>query len=207
MLNSLPDKNLIMETGMVRNRLAASGTSALNEYMLVVHPDETVGAKVMAEKQQFSLQYNEQSAGRTKPYITVAGFQAREEMEPTLIRWMHRIISAQKKFNVTLNRYSGFPPHTIYLRVTDHMPFQALAKELQVVDQYVRSYDCPQMHFSCRPHMTIARRLQEDVYRQAEAEYANKDFRASFEVRELVLLRRTHSFDTCRQVNVFGLQP
>ncbi len=30
---------------------------------------------------------------------------------------------------------------------------------------------------------------------------------ASFEITELVLVRRKHAFDTSRQVNVFGLRP
>jgi 2'-5' RNA ligase len=196
-----------METGLIRNRSLSAPVNNLYEYLLVAHPDESVYAQVMAEKQLFTEQYKEQVAVKTKPHITVADFSAKEEMEATILRWMHRIISAQKKFKVTLDRYSGFAPHTIYLRVQDHAPFQQLAKELKVVDQYVRSYGCPGMHLTCRPHLTLARRLPETVYRQAEPVYAQKDFHASFEVKELLLLRREHPFDTCKQVNVFGLQP
>jgi hypothetical protein len=29
-------------------------------------------------------------------------------MEPTLINWLHKIISSQKRFQVMLNNYSGF---------------------------------------------------------------------------------------------------
>ena len=58
-----------------------------------------------------------------------------------------------------------------------------------------------------RPHVALAHRLPADVYQQAEQVYAQKDFRASFEVKELVLLRRAHQFDVCKQVMVFGLTP
>jgi 2'-5' RNA ligase len=196
-----------METGLVQHRSFGAPVNSLYEYLLIVHPDETVYARVMAEKQLFTVQYQEQVAVKTKPHITVANFLAKEEMESTIIRWMHRVISVQKKFKVTLDRYSGFAPHTIYLRVQDHQPFQQLAKELKVVDQYVRSNGCPEARLITRPHLTIARRLPETVYRQAETVYAKKDFHASFEVSELLLLRRQHQFDSCKQVNVFGLQP
>ena len=195
-----------MEKALVQNRTFSAQVS-MYEYLLVAHPDEAVYTKVMAEKQFFSAQYKEEIAIKTKPHITVANFLAMEAMEETLIRWMHRIISVQKKFMVTLDRYSGFAPHTIYLRVQDHQPFQQLAKELKVVDQYVRGNGCPEVHLATRPHLTIARRLPETVYRQAEAVYAKKEFHASFEVKELLLLRRQHQFDSCKQVNVFGLQP
>lgn len=196
-----------METGLARQTSFSASVGGLFEYLLVAHPDADVYERVMTEKKYFTERYRQQVAQKTKPHITVANFLAREEMEPTLIRWMHRVISAQKKFNVTLDRYSGFPPHTIYLRVQDHEPFKQLAKELKVVDQYIRGFGCPEVRLITRPHLTIARRLPEKVYREAEPVYAQKEFHASFEVSQLLLLRREHEFDSCRQVNVFGLQP
>jgi 2'-5' RNA ligase len=196
-----------METGLAKHQSINAPVDGFFEYLLVAHPDAPVYEQVMAEKKIFTEQYHEQVAIKTKPHITVANFMAREEMESTLIRWMHRVISTQKKFKVTLDRYSGFPPHTIYLRVQDHEPFKQLAKELQVVDQYIRSNGCPALKLTTRPHLTIARRLPEEIYRKAEQVYAVKNFNASFEVGQLLLLRREHQFDGCKQVNVFGLQP
>lgn len=196
-----------METGLAQQTLFSAPVHGVFEYLLVAHPDAQVYERVMTEKKLFTEQYHQPVAVKTKPHITIANFLAREEMEPTLIRWMHRVISTQRKFQVTLNRYSGFPPHTIYLRVQDHEPFKQLAGELKVVDQYIRGYGCPEIKLITRPHLTIARRLPEEVYRQAEQVYATKDFQASFEVNQLLLLRREHQFDTCRQVSVFGLHP
>lgn len=196
-----------MEMGLAKQHSGGTALRGFFEYLLVAHPDEPVYAQVMEEKKWFTERYNAQVAVKTKPHITVANFLAREEMEPTLIRWMHRVISTQKKFKVTLDRYSGFPPHTIYLRVQNHEPFRQLAHELKVVDQYIRSYDCPAVKMITRPHLTIARRLTEEVYRQAEQVYAAKAFEASFEVNQLLLLRREHQFDTCKQISVFGLRP
>lgn len=196
-----------METGLVRNQVFSKPVQQYYEYLLVAHPDDAVYEQVMEEKRWFTQQYRQAVAEKTKPHITVANFLAREEMESTIMRWMHRIIQNRQSFTVTLDRYSGFKPHTIYLRVQDHQPFQQLAKELQVVDQYVRGNGCPEMKLITRPHVTIARRLPAEVYQQAEQVYAQKDFHASFEVKELVLLRRAHQFDACKQVMIFGLTP
>lgn len=196
-----------METGTATSKSFSTQLGGVGEYLLVVHPDAAVYAQVMTEKQSFSTQYKEPIAIKTKPHITVANFLAKEEMEETIIRWMHRIISVQKSFTVILDQYSGFKPHTIYLRVQDHQPFQQLAKELKVVDQYVRSSGCPEMHLIKYPHLTIARRLVGNTYDQAIADYSTKSFYASFEVKDLILLRRQHQFDSCKQVNVFGLTP
>jgi 2'-5' RNA ligase len=145
---------------------------------------------------------------KTKPHITVANFLAKEEMEETVLRWMHRIISSTKIFPVALNNYSGFPnAHTIYLRVQDHGPFKQLAAALKVIDELVKSNGLPKAHLVANPHMTIAKRLEGSVYEKAMMDYSKKDFHAAFEVKELVLLKRTHQFDKCTQVSVFRLQP
>lgn len=195
-----------METGLAKHHSATPSVNGFFEYLLIVSPDEAVYEQVMAEKKIFTQEYRVPVAVKTKPHITVANFMAKEEMESTMIRWMHRVISMQKRFKVTLDKYNGFPPHTIYLRVKDHEPFKQLTKELKVVDQYLRSNSCPPVKMISCPHISIAGKLEETVYREAERVYAGKEFNASFEVDRLLLLRREHAFDACKQVSVFGLQ-
>jgi hypothetical protein len=79
--------------------------------------------KVLDEKKVFYECYKQKGAIKTKPHITIANFMAYEAMEETLIRYLHRIISEEKSFNVTLNNYSGVPPHTVYIRVQDACSF------------------------------------------------------------------------------------
>ena len=196
-----------MEQEVAQSRAAFNNFKGMHEYLLVVHPDDEVYNKVTAEKQNFYDQYRQKISVKTKPHITVANFTAREEMEETLIRWIQRISSQQKSFPVALNNYSGFPPHTIYLRVQDHQPFKQLATQLKVIDSYVRSNGCPAVTLINRPHLSIARRLPQDVYEKALIDYSQKTFCESFMVHELVLLRRAHQFDPCKVINIFRLLP
>jgi 2'-5' RNA ligase len=179
----------------------------LYEYMLVAHPDTIVNEKVMAEKAFFSGEYRQKIASETQPHITIANFLAKESMEETLIRWMQRICSQQQSFTVTLNNYSGFPPHTIYLRVQNDEPFKKLAKDLRVLNTYVNSCSCPPVKLISKPHLSIAGKIPEEVYFKALTQYAHKSFHESFLVKELYLLKRKHHYDSCKRVNVFGLQP
>lgn len=179
----------------------------LYEYLLVAHPDASVNEKVMAEKESFSTEYQQKIAAKTKPHITVANFMAREAMEETILRYTQRICSQQQSFEVALNNYSGFPPHTIYLRVQNKQPFKQLAKELKVVSNYVSSCSCPPVKLITNPHLSIARRLPEIIYLKAMMDYSQKTFHETFMVNELVLLRRSNQYDTCKAVHVFRLQP
>ena len=177
------------------------------EYLLVANPDDTVFNKVMNEKQEFYDRYKERVPIKTKPHIRVANFLATESMEDTVIRWIERICSRQHSFSVVLNNFSGFPPHTIYLRVQNPQPFQQLATQLKVISDYIKSNDCPPPRLINRPHLTIARRLPEDVYSKAMFDYSHRDFHSSFMVNELVLLKRKHQFDDGEKVMVFRFLP
>jgi 2'-5' RNA ligase len=179
----------------------------LQEYLLVAHPDNVVNEKVMVEKKLFTTNYHQKIAVKTLPHITIANFLAREEMEDTIIRYTQRICSQQASFNVELNNYSGFPPSTIYLRVQNPHPFKVLAKELKVIGNYVKSCSCPSVRFISNPHLTIARRIPEPLFHEVLMEYSQKAFHETFMVNELVLLRRSHQYDTCKKVHVFRLQP
>lgn len=179
----------------------------LYEYLLIINPGKEVYEKVQLEKQNFYNEFKERVAIKTNPHITVASFLARESMEETLIRWIQRICNLREQFTVTLNNYSGFPPHTIYLRVQNEKPFQQLVKELKVVNTYVSSCACPPMKLISKPHLTIARRLSEEVYIKALSQYARRSFHESFVVNELLLLRRQNQFDACKPISVFGLPP
>lgn len=193
----------------VSNNLSMPGwpSKGLYEYLLVGHPDAGVYNKVMQEKEYFSGEYNANIAVKTKPHITVANFLASEAMEPTIVKWLQRICGAQQSFPVTLNNYSGFPPHTIYLRVQDPLPFQQLAKQLKTVDEFIRASACPPAHIISKPHLSIARKLPEQVYNKAMADYSQKMFHESFMLDELLLLRRQHQFDPCKTIQVFRLRP
>jgi hypothetical protein len=175
------------------------------EYLLVIYPGGEMEEKLLGEQKQFSDDYA--VSVRNKPHITVAAFQAGEVMEETLIRWIQRICNHYRSFDLTLNNYSGFPPHTIYLRVQDPQPFRHLMQQLRAIDEFIRSSGCPPVNLVSRPFLSIAGGLTEQVYNKAMPDYSRRTFHDTFHVRELVLLKRTHAFDPCKTVNIFRLQP
>jgi len=206
-----------MGTGLVKQSFFQLSTDTVSlgrerafrraEYLLVIYPYGDLHDKLLDEQQQFSSEYGLRGAARNRPHITVAAFQAGELMEDTLIRWIQRICNRHRSFAVTLNNYSGFPPHTIYLRVQDPQPFRELMQQLRAIDDFIRSSGCPPVNLIDRPYLSIAGGLTEQVYNRAMPDYSRRDFHESFQVNELVLLKREHSFDPCRTVNVFRLPP
>lgn len=193
-----------MEKGLIRK---GALINSQYEYLLIANPDESVLNKVLEEKQVFYNRYKVKIAIKTKPHITVAGFLAAETMEETIIKWIQRICSQQRSFTVVLNNYSGFPPHTIYLRIQNPKPFQQLIKQLAVIDNYIKSNNYPSVKLVDRPHLTIARKLPENIYEKAIMDYSQRDFYDTFMVNELILLKRKHQFDHCKKVMIFKFLP
>jgi 2'-5' RNA ligase len=204
-----------MDTGLVKQSFFPFSMGAVAgskneagrrmEYLLVIYPYGELFEKLVEEQQQFLNDYGLVMKGRNRPHITVAAFQAGEQMEDTLIRWIHRICRRNECFEITLNNYSGMPPHTIYLRVQDPQPFRQLMQQLRAIDDFIRSSGCPPVNLISRPYLSIAGGLTEQIYNKAMADYSRRTFHESFRVEELVLLKREHSFDACRTVNVFRL--
>lgn len=184
-----------------------SGLVNFSEYLLVAHPGVDLHDKILGEQEYFSMHYLERSAIRMKPHIELAAFQAREEMEPTLIRWMHRIISKQPAFSFALNNFSGFPPDTLYLRIPEPQAIQQLTAELEQLNDYVKTNDCPAIQINTKPYVSVAKKMTEHNYLRAMLDFSQRSFHEIFEVKELYLLRRDHAFDSYKQVNKFVLQP
>ncbi len=196
-----------METGLVSPSARSFTKPAPYEYLLVAHPDATVNNLINQEKQNFYGLYGEKIPVDTRHHIAIANFLAREPMEETIIRWIARICSSKQSFDVSFNNYSGFPPHTVYLRIQNPKPFLELAGDLKVIDNYVRSNNCPPAQLIKTPHLIFASSLPETVYHKALMDYSRKTFHETFSVEEIVLVKRTDEYDACKTVNVFRLQP
>jgi hypothetical protein len=211
-----------MESGLVKRStftpLAGEAAKTANEglsgrgspraeYLLVIYPYGELEDRLLEQQQQFSHEYGLRVTVRNRPHVTIAAFQAGEPMEETLIRWMRRICNQFNSFELTLNNFSGIPPHTVCLRVQDPEPLRELLRLLKAVDDFVRSSGCPPVNLINRPYLSIAGGLTEQVYNKAMPDYSRRTFYERFRVDELVLLKRAHAFDACKTVNIFRLLP
>jgi hypothetical protein len=195
-----------METGFREQGLQSRWSAEVYEYLLVVQPEAAVRAQVMEEKYFFNGQYRPGAKDSSPPDIAIASFTAKEAMEEIMIRWFRRIIGRQPGFTVTLNNYSGIPPHAVYLRVQEQEPFRQLAGSMGVISEFLADNNCPPLQLHQRPHIPLASGLSPAVYEKAMPYYSQRSFHAAFAVQQLVLIKK-YGDGTCRQVQAFGLQP
>jgi hypothetical protein len=175
-----------------------------NEYLLVAYPDKVVLEKILVERQLFNETYDFKSRPSLKPHVLLTSFYASEGMESTLIRWLQRICGLEQGFTLTLNNYSGFPTHSIFLRVPNAGPLQNFTTQMSAMKDFIQPGVAG---FFRRPHIAIATDLPATIYEQALSDYSRKLFHEEFPVKELVLLRRSEIANQFRTVQVFGLLP
>lgn len=162
----------------------------LFEYMLIANPDEQVHQKMMVEKEAFYHQYGTEIAVKTWPHITVAKFFIKKEMEDWLCKGIQNACSLQCCFSVDLNNYSGFPAHTVFVRVQNPTPFRQLIQSLKKLEPFIESSSCPPSIYIDKPYISIARQLDEETYQKAIVEYSKRSFREVFQQDSLTLLKR-----------------
>lgn len=165
--------------------------NALQQYLLMVYPRPQKNGVL----------------GLVAPPIELAVFEAKEAMEDTILRWMHRIISNQQQFSILLEQMPHPASGRLQLRIADKSAFQQLARQLKVVSQYICSYNCPEMQFTLQPHFSVQQKVADPAYHLLMAAQQGQHFYGSFEVRELVLLKKNFDYDSYKQVNVFALRP
>ncbi len=176
------------------------------EYILVVQPSDDVCTQVADEVERFYNTYQHKAALQLQPHIKLMRFFAKQDMEDTIIRYTHRITSTRQSFTVMLNNYSATPGTAIFIRVQQHGPFKQLADAFRAVDEYIQGSGYPAATRADKPHINIAKKLQQRIFNEAIFDYSQRIFNASFVVRELVLLKRRNHFEPFKMVNVFRLQ-
>lgn len=197
-----------MHTGSV-NHSGSKGWMAegLQEYSLVIQTDNVLRHLLSLEQQDLVLKHGLKGQLRQVSQITVAKFAVREGMEETLTRWIQRICSNLRSFVITLNNYSGHPPHTIYLRIQDQWPIQQLIRQLSPVEDYIRSSACPPPIMMMRPYLDIAGHLPQTVYEKAMPDYSRRSFHHSFLANDLLLVKSSPYEANNQIVNVFRFLP
>lgn len=164
-----------MHTSIILNQSGRMSQTILHgQYLLMAYPQAVRSSGIVVA-----------------PPVELASFQAKEVMEGTIIRWMHRIISSRQRFVLEFSHFTDPSNGKLQVYIQDKRAFQQLAGQLEVVSQYIRSYDCPEINFNLQLRTNML-----------QADYS---FSGSFEVNEFLLLKK--DFDTYKPMNVFALRP
>ena len=183
------------------------GVEDIGEYLFVGHPDAKTSKEIIQEKEYFIKTQEDPLAIVSYPHLTFFKFYCPGGMEGVISRMLQHVTSNAFSFEVTLDRFTAFPKHAIVLTVEDPSPFLELARRFQPIADYISNsgYLCSRL-VTC-PHVTIARNLSLQTYKNATRAYAERNYYASFVMEELVLLRRQQGQDKYENAQIFRFKP
>lgn len=170
------------------------------EYRLVIPAEEPVSRQVKQLRSEWESVYGSRSVSEKPPCITIACFEAREEMEDMLIRWTQKICEYQESFLVTLNNFSAVPPHIVYIRIQDEAPFKQLAGQLRTLENFMRTEDGRKAKIFEKPFIKLGA-FPDPASQKDWFHYSHQLFHAAFTARKMVLFRREK--ETWKMVSVF----
>jgi len=173
---------------MLRDKLAGY---RVNEYLLVLQPNEELEKKIQGVKEDFADKYKMNSAKWSRPHITLVNFLQYEMMEPRLLSRLRTVAMGSPPFKLEMKDYGSFPSHTIYINITSKVPVQHLVRTIRAESQrLMKLNDENKPHFIMEPHLTIARNLVPWQYEKGWLEYSNRQFTGRFIADSMLLLKR-----------------
>jgi 2'-5' RNA ligase len=162
----------------------------INEYLLVLNPQEDLWQKIMKIKEGFAGKYKNEIAKFTKPHITLVNWVSLELVEERMMQRLQNIAMGITPFKVELKDYGSFPSHTIFINVVSKVPIQLLVKEMKQAQRLMTLNRENKPHFIETPHISICRKLKPWQYEEGWLEFSNRQFTGRFIADSMLLLKR-----------------
>lgn len=185
-----------------RNETASQvNVGQIYEYLLLISPPLHVKNEIMKIKTDFYEKYHHVQAIKSKPHNTLINFGFNAAFEEQLISGVDEVVKFHSSFDIKLNGFSHFKTHTIYIRVETEAPAVNLVRSLHSTLNLPTS----QSFFAWKPHVTIAKGLDEKIFKSAMPDFEKKSFEASFLTTSILLMKRERTFARYEIVKEFQL--
>lgn len=178
---------------------------SINEYLLVIQPNEDVCEKIMTLKKHFSSNYKCPQAMHIMPQITLIKFSQYELSESRFVNRFRNIATANSSFKITLNDFGSFPSHTIYVNIQTTNQLTIISKEFRQVQAFIQPDKQNKPHFITEPFISISQKLLPWQYEKGWLEYSNTHFNTSFTVNEILLLKKKEGSNGFKTIERFPL--
>lgn len=179
------------DSGLLRKPISES--ASLNEYLLIIPPDNRTSVDVFMMKTSFKQSYGCSHAAGLKPHITLVNFILDERNERRIIGYFDRFSKSVDSFEVTLDGFGKFLQHTIYVNVQTKAPAVKIVKDLRSRFSNLLRTEEHRPHFITTPHLTVARGMNEDQHIKAWTDWKDKKYNSQFRADKMELLKRKFS--------------
>jgi 2'-5' RNA ligase len=167
-------------------------SSGTQRYFIALIPPPPIIDDVLLFKHYFKEKYNSKAALNSPPHVTLQmPFLWPDSKIEILVKTLDDFAQGRQAITIDLNDFGCFAPHTIFLSVNPNPQLQQLESDLKKC--CLANLNLPTAHIDEKkfhPHLTLAfRDLKKEEFATAWAEFKHRNYRSSFKVSSLVLLR------------------
>jgi len=165
-------------------------------YFIALLPNAEIGKEIIRLKQEFAEKYDARRALRVLPHITMqVPFTANPVLEKTLCPALSDFAASMHPFEVKLHGFGGFSftkRKVLYVNVEKNEGIVFMHQQLMEFLRKEFGFSHMLARHGFNPHISLAfRDLSDMEFDMALDEYSSRPFDASFQVRNLYLLRHT----------------
>ena len=163
----------------------------MNLYLIALIPHHQLREQIRSLKEEMKVRFNAKHALKSPAHITLQmPFKRNTEHESLLIKALQYLALKQHTFNIDLADFGCFSPRVIFVKVKNHEPIIELHSNMKKVLSDDLSFKEDEVSKNIHPHMTIATRdLTENNFNKAWTEFEKREFKASFTIKSLFLLK------------------
>lgn len=162
----------------------------LNEYQLVIMPNEDLRHRIMRVREDFARRYQLEKPSSAPVHFPLIRFSQIEMMEEKVRNALKGIARGIQPFRIELKDYASLPSHSIYLKTASRSPLEDLVRQLRQGGRVLRS-SAGEPQFLQDFNIVVANRLLPWQFEQGWNDYQHRSFNARTMVDGLLLLRKT----------------
>ena len=160
-------------------------------YFIALVPHRELGERVRRIKERMKTEYGSGHALKSPAHITLQmPFKRSPSDETSISEALRRFVTGEKGFTVDLDGFGAFAPRVIFIKISEPDPVKALHSRLKQVLMTELHFSEAEIMKDVQPHITVATRdLAKEAFSEAWTELQKEEFKASFDVRSVFLLK------------------
>ncbi|WP_234567287.1 2'-5' RNA ligase family protein [Rhodohalobacter sp. 614A] len=175
----------------IRRKNILTEKKQIYQFLVVFDLPKWVDKYVIQQKEDFAERFGSFPSRTSIPHMTIAQFPYWVQDQDTILALLQDALYRLKPLQIELNGYDSFSRNSkvIYIHVDESEDLQKLRGPFNRIKQ-LYNYTNKDFFIFKKPHVTIARGLQEDVFEEAKRDYIPRRYRSSFVKSKLKVLRR-----------------
>lgn len=160
-------------------------------YFIAIIPYSELRERIRKVKERMKAEYGAGHALKSPAHITLQmPFKRSPEDETSISGALRRFVTGEQYFTVDLDGFGAFAPRVIFIKIPEPEAVRALHSRLKQVLMTELHFSPAEIMKDVQPHITVATRdLAKEAFSEAWPELQNEEFKASFDVQSIFLLK------------------